>query len=101
MRTARTAAHTNIGSWLKHRQNARGTDTGSPFAHVNLFVNDAIRRSSKIGMKPAATAARTVSVFGDTPPQRVGAKVSNLAQEIDWRFRVASFQLAVRRAHAA
>src|SRR5271156_193377 len=62
---------------------------------------DAFRGRLQRGMLRGICATRAVPVLGYREPQRVGAQMGYLAEEVHGRFGISIFQLAVRRAHAA
>jgi len=49
----------------------------------------------------ATGATLAIAVRGNLQTERVRPQMRNLAEKIDWRFRLATFQFAVCWAHAA
>jgi hypothetical protein len=68
---------------------------------VGFLIPYALGCGREIAVPQAIATTCAVAVFRHLIAKRVGAKMGNLAQELDWGLCVTVLQLAIRRAHAA
>ena len=89
------------GRGLQDIQDKRRWLASRPGTWVGFLIPQAFGSGHEACMPCTLFTIRTVAVLRHRIAKCGGAKMSNLAEELDRGFRVAVLQLAIRRAHAA